>query len=65
MRIPQDERFREERAAHALRFTCEDCAMFDPRHEQCAHGYPIEEHRLARYEAPSAELVFCKDFDAA
>jgi hypothetical protein len=55
--------FREERARFALRFTCEDCALFDPEHASCAHGYPTEEHRAARYEQPGVDLVFCKDFE--
>ncbi|MEQ9082001.1 MAG: hypothetical protein RLP09_49505 [Sandaracinaceae bacterium] len=65
MRIPQDERFRLERARHALRFCCESCAMWDPGEELCAHRYPTAEHRLARYDDPTVEIVFCKDYDAA
>jgi hypothetical protein len=63
VRIPQDGRFREERARFSLRFCCEDCALFDPERVECAHGYPVEEHRRARYEDPDAEIVFCKDWD--
>ncbi|MEC7523103.1 MAG: hypothetical protein VYE22_24710 [Myxococcota bacterium] len=63
MRIPQDARFRRERARFALRFCCEHCALFDPEREACAHEYPTEDHRLARYEDASAEIVFCKDYD--
>ena len=63
MRIRQDARFRRERARYDLRFCCEDCALFDPVRGACAHGYPVEEHRRARYEDPAAEIVFCKDWD--
>ncbi len=63
MRVAQYPAFREERTRFALRFTCEDCAMFDPEHASCAHGFPTEEHRTERYEAPDAALVFCKDFE--
>ena len=57
--------FREERARFALRFTCEDCSHFQVERERCAHGYPNEVHRGARYEQASEQLdlVFCKDFD--
>lgn len=65
MRIPQDGRFRDERARFALRFTCEDCAMWDPDRDACAHGYPTADHRLLRYEDAAAAVVFCKDFQLA
>jgi hypothetical protein len=63
VKIPQDERFRAERARHALRFTCEDCAMWDPDRDACAHGYPTREHRLPRYRDAGTDVVFCKDWD--
>jgi hypothetical protein len=58
-------RFEAERQRFALRFTCEHCSHFQAERERCAHGYPTDAHRSARYEAasPDAELVFCKDFD--
>lgn len=62
MRIRQDARFREERQRFALRFTCDDCAQWDERRDACAHGYPTSDHRLPRYEDPTAAIVFCKDF---
>ena len=52
-----------QRESYALRFTCEHCAFFDVTSERCTHGYPNEEHRLARYRDAQHELVFCKDFD--
>ena len=64
MRIEQDARFRSERAQYVLRFCCETCAAFGPALGDCAYGYPVAEHRLARYRDPDAEIVFCKDFDA-
>jgi hypothetical protein len=63
VRIPQDARFRRERARFSLRFCCEDCALFDPELSECAHGYPIEDHRRERYEDPRVDIVFCKDWD--
>lgn len=63
MIIEQDERFRRERARYRLRFTCEDCALFDPQTERCAHGFPTERHRTARYDDPDARLLFCKEFE--
>jgi hypothetical protein len=65
MIIEQDERFREERRRYRLRFTCEDCALFDEARERCAHGYPTERHRAARYADPTARILFCKEFDLA
>lgn len=64
MKIPQDARFRSERTLYVLRFYCEACAAFDPALADCVYGYPVDEHRLARYHDPDAEIVFCKDFDA-
>jgi len=63
MKIVQDERFREERQRHCLRFTCEHCTLFDDLAETCAHGYPTTEHRLKRYDDPAALVVFCKHFE--
>lgn len=65
MKIVQTQSFRDQRARFALRFTCEDCAMWDPDSDACAHGYPTAEHRLLRYTDPTAPLVFCKDFQLA
>ena len=39
--------------------------MWDPGEELCAHRYPTADHRLARYDDPTVEIVFCKDYDAA
>lgn len=63
MKLPQYPGFQRDRQRFALRFTCEDCALFDPEHESCSHGYPTEEHRRAYYESREALLVFCKDFE--
>lgn len=65
MRLPQDERFRRERAAFDLRFNCEHCALFDDDALACAHGFPTEEHRALRYLDPAAPIVFCKEFELA
>ncbi len=62
MRLPRDERFREEASRFDLRYECEDCVLFDSL-RGCAHGYPNAEHlRSAR---ASDDLVFCQDFDLA
>lgn len=63
MKIPQDERFREQRRRYRLQFTCERCALFDDQTEKCAHGYPTSEHRDAHYENENAPLVFCKHYE--
>ena len=57
----------EESARFGLRFTCEDCAIFDERADRCRHEWPTDAHRRARYEAPRGdgdEVVFCKEFEA-
>ncbi len=64
MRIAQDERFRLEWTQFDLQFCCESCSAFDPDEERCAYRYPVEEHRVARYDDPQAAIVFCKDYDA-
>lgn len=63
MKLPQDATFRTQRDRHALRFTCEHCALFDDVRERCAHGFPTDEHRALRYADPEAHVVFCKDFE--
>lgn len=65
MKILQDEAFRAERERFALRFTCEDCALWDPATDRCAHGFPTHEHRATRYDDPHASVVFCKEFELA
>ena len=55
--------FREQRAAHTLRFTCEHCSYFEPRKGACSHGYPNAAHREQHYAAGEVELIFCKDFE--
>ena len=62
MKVEQDARFREQRAKYTLRWTCEDCALFAPD-AGCALGYPTHRLRASRYEDPSADLLFCKDFE--
>jgi hypothetical protein len=58
--------FDAERRQHQLRFCCDDCAYFVPCTQQCAHGWPTEDHRLPRYECVSAtDVVFCKEFELA
>jgi hypothetical protein len=63
VRLPQPADFAAQRERLALRFTCEDCALFDPEREACAHGFPTDEHRQKHYAKPGVELVFCKDFE--
>jgi len=65
MRIPQDERFREERVKYRLRFCCEHCGLYDEEGNRCIHGFPTVEHRELRYLDPEARLVYCKEFDLA
>jgi hypothetical protein len=62
---PRDPRFDEEAARFRLIFTCEECGHFDPRSAGCAHEWPSELHRRARYAAPSPDVVFCKEFEPA
>ena len=64
MKVPQDERFVEERRRYALRWNCEDCALYDGA-LGCAHNYPTHRHRASRYENPKADLLFCKDYELA
>jgi hypothetical protein len=61
--LKQDATFLEQRERFRLRFTCERCALFDEATQRCAHGFPTEPHRDARYEDDRAPLVFCKHFE--
>lgn len=63
MKIAKSDIFSRERRRFSLRFTCEECALFDPEKERCNHGYPVREHRDAHYAHEHGFLVFCKDFD--
>jgi hypothetical protein len=63
VKLPASRAFAEQRALHVLRFTCEHCTYFASESELCTHGYPNAQHRLSRYEDPTAELIFCKDFE--
>jgi len=65
VKLPQDPAFRDERARFALRFTCDDCALWDPARDRCAHGFPTHEHRASRYDDARADVVFCKEFELA
>ncbi len=64
MRVPQDQRFRDESVRFELKWNCEDCANFDSE-RGCAHAYPTHRHRRSRYDDPEADLLFCKDFELA
>jgi hypothetical protein len=63
--LPRYAAFAADCERHALRFTCEDCALYDPERDLCVHGFPTTEHRLGYYEDPGAPIVFCKDFELA
>jgi hypothetical protein len=63
MKLEQDAVFLAQREQFQLRFTCENCALFDDRAETCAHGYPTGEHRDAHYRDPKHLIVFCKHFE--
>ena len=61
MEFERDARLDEEAARYALVRHCEDCALFDPEREKCAHGYPTAPHRK---RADERLVMFCKDFEA-
>jgi hypothetical protein len=63
LKLPHSEAFNKARERFVLRFTCEHCALFDPEHASCSHGYPTGEHRLEYYARHDALIVFCKDFE--
>ena len=65
MRSIADARFVDERERFGLRHVCEDCVTFVAHEGICAHGYPTEDHRAARYEAlsPGNPVVFCKEWE--
>ncbi len=62
MRVPAGPDFDDERERFDLRYTCEDCALFDSATEQCRHGWPTEQHRR-RDREPQSEVTFCKEFE--
>jgi hypothetical protein len=64
MRIGRDQSFDTERRRFALLHCCEDCGLFDPRQETCAHEWPLTGHRRADYDAPGPDILFCKEFEA-
>jgi hypothetical protein len=60
--VERDARLDEEASRFGLRRHCEDCALYDPAADRCAHGYPTTEHRR---RAGERLVVFCKDFECA
>jgi hypothetical protein len=60
-RLTQD--FLDECKRYDLRFSCEFCVYFDIVSQQCAHGYPNDEHRLEVLSQKGVDLVFCKEFE--
>ena len=64
MRFPLQQRHIDELRRFNLQFCCEECVHFDRWRQRCAHGWPTEEHRRARYDDPGwPALVFCKEFE--
>ncbi len=60
----RDSRFDDEAARFRLAYVCEECGHFDPRCDGCAHEWPTALHRRARTLAATADVVFCKEFEA-
>jgi len=59
VRLRLEPEFREQWRRLDFRFCCEDCTFLDRTRDRCVHGWPAEEHRLARYEdLERGELVF-------
>lgn len=63
MKSPVTLQLLEEIARFDLKFTCEDCAQFEPASEACSLGYPNGDHRAQR--ASADHIVFCKEFELA
>ena len=64
MRVPLDREFHRQRRQLNFKFCCEDCGHFDRRQGCCAHGWPTQLHRTARYDDPAcSDIVFCKEFE--
>lgn len=57
-----DPRLQAEARTFALRFTCEDCAHFDPELARCGNGFPTAPHREIDLQV-QRELEFCKGFE--
>ncbi|HMU41141.1 MAG TPA: hypothetical protein PKE31_19195 [Pseudomonadota bacterium] len=65
MRIAVDEIFHKERRDFVLHFCCEQCGFYVRKKNECAHEWPTGEHRMARYETPTPDLIVCKEFELA
>jgi hypothetical protein len=61
VQLPWTTDFDVERDKFALRFTCEDCAHFEPRDDRCRHEWPNQSHR--REPTPRGIVDFCKEFE--
>jgi hypothetical protein len=61
--LDRDPRFDDESARFALAFTCDECGHFDRARDMCAHEWPTELHRRARYLGAPDEVTFCKEFE--
>jgi len=62
MHSPVDARFVEEVRKYRLRFSCPDCAHFQPETRTCSNGYPVEPHLITDL-APGSVVIFCKSFE--
>jgi hypothetical protein len=65
VRLQWNPTFGREARELDLRYTCVDCGHFDPRRQQCVHGWPLVDHRRPHAGAAEAdrEVVFCKEFE--
>jgi hypothetical protein len=62
MRTPVDQSLRDEASRYRLRFTCGDCANYDPARRACVFEYPVEPHERVDLEQVT-HLYFCKSFE--
>ncbi|HEY8039564.1 MAG TPA: hypothetical protein VIF15_07210 [Polyangiaceae bacterium] len=62
MKTTVDARLRAEATRFVFRFSCDDCAHFDPASQRCSLGYPAAPRRDA-LAAPHLEL--CKEYELA
>lgn len=69
MRFALTEQLIEEARRFELRSACRDCFYWDPRRNECWHGWPDEGQRRWPLRVDSSDAVevveaaFCKEFE--
>jgi len=65
MEVPFTKKFEEQKKQFSFCFTCETCAHYDAKNDECLHEYPNQMHKMEHYQSNPrpVSILFCKDYD--